>query len=288
MARIIRGTSKNSKFMIVDSKDIVQEALDLHKATPKAIEAFGKLLTAGVMMGATLKGDDLLTLRTDTDGPLNHMVVTTDAKGGIKGYMSNPAADLKSNGVAPILGKGILRVIKDMGLKEPYVGMSDIKNGDLAHDLSYYYYTSEQTPSIIALGVSLNPDMTVKAAGGYMIQLLPNAEESFIGALEEKVKVVHDITKLFEGGMDLERIAHLLYEDMEDENNEKLVENYDILEEANVSYTCNCEKEKFFRGLITLGQEELKNIFTEKEDLEVECHFCKKIYSFKEYDFFKN
>ena len=287
MARIIRGTSKNARFIAVDSKDIVQEALDLHKATPKAIEAFGKLLTAGLMIGTDLKGDDLLTLRTDTDGPLNHMVVTTDAKKGIKGYMSNPAADLQSNGVSAITGKGILRVIKDMGLKEPYVGMSDIKNGDLAHDLAYYYYTSEQTPSVVALGVSLSKDMTVKAAGGYMVQLLPGAEDSFIDALEEKVKAVKNVTELFEGGMDLERIIKLLYEDMTDENHEKLVEEYEILEETHVNYQCNCEREKFFRGLITLGKEQLQEIFTEKEELEVECHFCKKKYSFKENEFFK-
>lgn len=288
MARIIRGTSKNARFVAVDSKDIVQKALDLHKATPKAIEAFGKLMTAGLMIGTDLKGDDLLTLRTDTDGPLNHMVVTTDAKSGIKGYMSNPAADLQSNGVSAITGKGILRVIKDMGLKEPYVGMSDIKNGDLAHDLAYYYYTSEQTPSVVALGVSLNQDMTVKAAGGYMIQLLPGAEDSFIDALEEKVKAVRNVTELFEGGMDLERIIKLLYEDMADENHEKLVEEYEILEETHVDYKCNCEREKFFRGLITLGKEQLKEIFTEKDELEVECHFCKKKYSFKENEFFKS
>jgi len=287
MARIIRGTSKNARFIAVDSKDIVQEALDLHKATPKAIEAFGKLMTAGLMVGSTLKGDDLLTLRTDTDGPLSHMIVTTDAKNGIKGYMSNPAADLKSNGTSPIVGKGMLRVIKDMGLKEPYVGMSDIKGGDLAHDLAYYYYTSEQTPSVVALGVSLNEDMTVKAAGGYMIQLLPGAEDSFIDALEEKIKAVHDITKLFEGGMDLERIVKLIYEDMTDENHENLVEDYEILEETHVNYNCNCKREKFFKGLITLGKEQLKEIFTENEDLEVECHFCKKKYSFKENEFFK-
>jgi len=288
MARIIRGISKNARFIAVDSKDIVQESLNLHKATPKAIEAFGKLMTAGLMMGATLKGDDLLTLRTDTDGPLNHMIVTTDAKNGIKGYMSNPAADLKSNGISPIMGKGMLRVIKDMGLKEPYVGVADLKGGDLAQDLAYYYYTSEQTPSVIALGVSLNPDMTVKSAGGYMIQLLPDAQESFIAALEEKIKAVHDVTKLFDGGMDLERIIKLLYEDMTDENHENLVEEYEILEESHVEYRCNCEREKFFRGLITLGKDQLDDIFKEKDELEVECHFCNKKYSFKENEFFKN
>lgn len=284
MAKIIRGTSKNARFFVVDSKDIVQEALELHKATPKAMEAFGKLLTAGVMMGATLKGDDLLTLRTDTDGPLNHMVVTTDAKGGIKGYMSNPAADLKSNGTSPIMGKGILRVIKDMGLKEPYIGMADIK-GDIAQDLAYYYYTSEQTPSVIALGVSLNKDMTVRAAGGYMIQLLPGAEDSFIDALEEKIKAVRDVTELFEGGMDPERIVKLMYEDMSDESHEKLVENYEILDEHEVKYACNCERDKFFKGLITLGKDQLTEIFKEEETLEVECHFCKKKYAFKENEF---
>lgn len=285
MSKIIRGVSKNARFFLVDSTNIVQEALDIHKCSPTAIDAFGRLLTAGVMMGSTLKGKDLLTLRTDTDGPLDNMVVTADSDGGVKGYVSNPSADVvltdngKSN-VGALIGKGMLRIIKDMGLKEPYVGMSPIDSGEIAQDLAYYFFNSDQTPTVIALGVKLKDEKTVACAGGYMIQLLPGAEECFIGALEEKIQAIRPMTELMMGGMDLKRILKLLYEDMSSEDNEKLIEEYEILEEKEVSYKCNCDKDKFYRGLITLGKKELNEIFETQKFLETECHFCGKKYKF--------
>ena len=290
MGKIIRGISKNARFFLVDSTDIVQEALDMHKCSPTAIDAFGRLLTAGVMMGSTLKGKDLLTLRTDTDGLLNNMVVTADSDGGVKGYVSNPSADaaLKDNGksnVGALIGKGMLRIIKDMGLKEPYIGMSPIDSGEIAQDLAYYFFNSDQTPTVIALGVNLKDEKTVACAGGYMIQLLPGAEESFIGALEEKINAIRPLTELMMGGMDLKRILKLLYEDMNSEDNEKMIEEYEILEEKEVSYKCNCDKDKFYRGLITLGKKELIEIFETEEFLETECHFCGKKYKFTKEDF---
>lgn len=290
MSKIIRGVSKNARFFLVDSTNIVQEALDIHKCSPTAIDAFGRLLTAGVMMGSTLKGKDLLTLRTDTDGPLDNMVVTADSDGGVKGYVSNPLADVvltdngKSN-VGALIGKGMLRIIKDMGLKEPYVGMSPIDSGEIAQDLAYYFFNSDQTPTVIALGVKLKDEKTVACAGGYMIQLLPGAEESFIGALEEKIQAIRPMTELMMGGMDLKRILKLLYEDMSSEDNEKLIEEYEILEEKEVSYKCNCDKDKFYRGLITLGKKELNEIFETQKFLETECHFCGKKYKFTKEDF---
>ncbi|WP_462335195.1 Hsp33 family molecular chaperone HslO [Fusobacterium varium] len=290
MSKIIRGVSKNARFFLVDSTNIVQEALDIHKCSPTAIDAFGRLLTAGVMMGSTLKGKDLLTLRTDTDGPLDNMVVTADSDGGVKGYVSNPSADVvltdngKSN-VGALIGKGMLRIIKDMGLKEPYVGMSPIDSGEIAQDLAYYFFNSDQTPTVIALGVKLKDEKTVACAGGYMIQLLPGAEECFIGALEEKIQVIRPMTELMMGGMDLKRILKLLYEDMSSEDNEKLIEEYEILEEKEVSYKCNCDKDKFYRGLITLGKKELNEIFETQKFLETECHFCGKKYKFTKEDF---
>ncbi|WP_319204276.1 Hsp33 family molecular chaperone HslO [uncultured Ilyobacter sp.] len=290
MARLIRGASKNARFFIVDSKDVVQKAQDIHKCSPTAIAAFGRFLTAGIIMGAGLKGDDLMTLRTDTDGSLNHMVVTSDSMGRIKGYLSNPEAELplKSNGqpnVGGIIGKGMLRVIKDMGLKEPYIGISNIQTGEIAEDIAYYYYTSEQTPTVLALGVSLNDDMSIKNAGGYMVQLLPDSEEQFIDKLEAKIGAIRPVTELFEGGMDLERIAKLLYEDMEDEQGEKLVEEYELYEEIETKYSCNCDKDRFYRGLMALGKEQLQDAFSEKESIEVECHFCKAKYEFKKEEF---
>lgn len=290
MGKLIRGVSKNARFFVVDTTDIIQEAQNIHKCSPTAIDAFGRLLTAGVIMGSTLKGNDVLTLRTDTNGLLNNMVVTADSNGGVKGYLSSPNADipLKDNGksdVGGLVGQGILKIIKDMGLKEPYVGLSEIKSGEIAQDLAYYFYNSEQTPTVIALGVKLKDENTVEYAGGYMVQLLPNAEDSFITALEEKIAAIRPMTELMAGGMDIKRIAKLLYEDMSDEKGEKLVEDYEILEEKDITYSCNCSSDKFYRGLITLGKEQLKEIFEHEKDLETECHFCGKKYKFSKDDF---
>lgn len=286
MSRLIRGVSKNARFILVDTKGIVQEALDIHRCSPTAISSFGRLLSAAVMMGATLKGDDILTLRTTTNGPLSNMVATIN-KNGVKGYLSNPSADLpsKENGqpdVQNLVGQGTLHVIKDLGLKDPYIGVSTITSGEIAYDIAYYYVTSEQTPTVIALGVELENETTVRSAGGYMIQLLPGAEESFVVELEKKIQAVRSVSELFKGGMDLERILHLLYEDMNDENHEKLIEDYEILDSKEINYSCDCSREKFYKAVITLGKDQLKEILDEKGEVEAECHFCGKKYSFKE------
>ena len=291
-SRIIRGVSKNARFFVINSTDVVQKALEIHKCSPTAIAGFGRFLTAGLIMGASLKGDDKLSLITDTDGPVNNMVVTADANGHIKGYLSNPQADLplkpivNQPDVANLIGKGSLRVIKDMGLKEPYCGLSEIQTGEIATDIAYYYVTSEQTPTVIALGVDLQDEKTVRSAGGYMVQLFPGADEKFIDLLEAKIKAIRNVTELFKGGMDLERIVKLLYEDMSDETYEKLVEDYEILEERGVSYYCDCNKEKYYKGLITLGKEEILNLLEELNGtIETECHFCGKKYQFTKEDF---
>ena len=288
MDRLIRGVSNNARFVLVDTKEIVQEALNIHKTSPTATAAFGRLLTTGAIMSATLKGEDILTLRTATDGILGNMVVTANSN-GVKGYLSNPGADLPPlpNGqpdVAGIVGKGTLNVIKDMGLKEPYVGVSKIESGEIAYDIAYYYYTSEQTPTVIALGVELADENTVRSAGGYMVQLLPGAEDWFITALEEKIAAIRNVTELFKGGMSLERILKLLYEDMTDENYERLVEDYQILEEKELKYHCNCNKDKFYRGIVALGKDEINDILKEQNEIEVACHFCGKTYKFTKED----
>lgn len=294
MAKIIRGISKNARFWVTDSTDIVQNAENIHEMSPTAIAAFGRLLTAGAIMGTNLKGEDVLTLRIDSDGPINQMVATATSSGNVKGYVANPEVDLplKENGqpnVGGLVGNGTLRVIKDMGLKnsEPYMGVSKLQTGEIADDLAYYYFTSEQTPSVIGLGVSLNKDMTIRSAGGYMIQLMPNAEENFIDKLEEKISNIRSITELLDGGMDLHRIAKLFYEDMESENPDDLIEEYKILEENNISYECNCNKDKFYKGLITLGAEEINSILEQDEKIEVECQFCKTKYHYTKEDFSK-
>lgn len=292
MTNIIRGISKNARFWIIDSTEIVQRAQDIHQMSPEAITAFGRLLSAGTIMGTNLKGEDLLTLRVDSDGPIKQMLVTSGSHGNVKGYVSNPKAEvpLLENGkldIPSLIGSGVLRVIKDMGLRnaEPYMGLSKLQSGEIAEDLAYYYYTSEQTPSVISLAVSLNKDATIKKAGGFMIQLMPNADDKFIDKLEEKIRAIKPITELLEGGMSLHDIAKLLYEDMSDEKGIDLVESYSILEEKYVAYICDCTKDKFAKGLITLGEEEIKDILEKDSKLEVECHFCKKKYKFIEDDF---
>jgi len=154
----------------------------------------------------------------------------------------------------------------------------------IAYDIAYYYVTSEQTPTVIALGVDLENETTVRSAGGYMIQLLPDAEESFIVELERKIGAIRSVSELFRGGMNLESMLHLLYDDMNDENPETLIENYEILEEKEIKYNCNCDREKFYRGVITLGKTQLEEILEEKGEVEAECHFCGKRYSFKRED----
>lgn len=291
MSKLIRGVSKNARFWVIDSKDIVQQAENIHEMSPTAIAAFGRLLTAGAIMGTNLKGEDLLTLRIDSEGPIKQMVVTATSQGDVKGYVGNPTEDLplKENGqpnVGGLVGAGTLRVIKDMGLRnaDPYMGISNLQTGEIAEDIAYYLFTSEQIPSVLALGVSLNDDMTIKSAGGYMVQLMPGAEDDFIDKLENKIKSIRTINELLEGGMNPEAIAKLLYDDMGTEE-EKFVEEYEILETTEVNYTCNCSKDKFYKGLITLGKEEIDHILEHDKKLEVECHFCRKKYAYTEEDF---
>lgn len=290
MDRMIRGLSKNARFFVVDTTETVKEAERIHQCTPGVISTFGRFSTAGIIMGATLKGEDILTLRTSTDGLVGSMLLTVNSQGDIKGYLENPGAVIpvgqESYGtLKDFIGTGSLTVIKDMGLKEPYTGFSKMDSGDIANDIAYYYYTSEQVPSVISLGVSFTPEGEIAYAGGYMIQLMPDADDEFIDFLEEKVKMMRTFTELRQGGMDLERILKLIYEDTSDENHGRLIENYTILEEKKIQYSCNCKRDKFYEGVITLGKTELNKIIEEEGKLEVNCHFCGKKYVFNKEDF---
>ncbi|MBP9478007.1 MAG: Hsp33 family molecular chaperone HslO [Sebaldella sp.] len=292
MGKMIRGISKNARFFICDTKDLVQEAMDIHSCSATGISALGRVLTAAGMMGKDLKSeDDSLTIRVNGDGPAGVIITTANKNGEVKGYMGNPQVDLGENHINKLLigeaiGNGTLYVIKDMGLKEPFSGLVQIQTGEIAEDLAYYFFTSEQIPSVVALGVKVGPDYKIECAGGFILQLLPGADNNFIDKLEEKIKSIRPITELFEGGFDVYRIAKLLYEDMESDTPGELVEEYEILEESELSYKCNCSSEKYLKGLITLGKEEILNILEEDNgQIEVECHFCGKKYIFKEEDF---
>lgn len=284
MSYLLRAITenKNARIFSVDTKDIVQKAQDIHNCSGTAIAALGRLLTIGLMMGAELKNDNgVVSIKFEGDGPLKGMLVTADNKGRIKGYVGNPLADLpitdrKKLDVGGIVGKGTIRVIKDLGLKEPYVGISKIETGEVAEDMAYYYFQSEQVSTVIALGVLVNPDLSIKRAGGFMIQLLPDATDEYIKKLEEKIGMIKPVTALLEGGMDPESILNLLTEN---------IEGYEILEKTELEYYCECNREKFYRGMITIGLEELEKIFEEQDEVETRCHFCGEGYRFVRDDF---
>lgn len=279
MGRLIRGTSKNARFFIADTTDVIQNALDIHNYDIYSRDIFGKFCTFAVLMGATLKGEDKLTIRTDTDGYIKNIIVNSDSSGNIKAYLVN-----QTEGEIESLGKGIMRIIKDMGLKEPYIGITDIDYSKLANDISYYFYNSEQIPTVIAFAMEFTNDNRVLCAGAYMVQLLPSADEDFITKLERKIEAIRPMNELMKGGMSLEQIANLLYDDMDTED-DSLVEEFQILEEKEIKYQCDCNSDRFYRGLLTLGIEELTKIFDEEGEIETECQFCNKKYRFERKDF---
>ena len=292
MGKLIKGVSKYARFFICDTKDMVQEAMDIHSCSPTGISILGRVLTAAGMMGSDLKSEnDSMTIRINGDGPAGTIIATANMKGEVKGYLSNPQVETGDHDSAHIhigkaVGNGTMYVIKDMGLRDPFSGLVQLQTGEIGDDLAYYFYTSEQIPSVVALGVKINKDYKVSCAGGFIIQLLPGAENEFIDRLEEKLKAIRPVTELFEGGFDIYRIARLLYEDMGSDEEGKLVEDYEILAESEITYKCDCSRERYLRGLITLGRKEIDSILEEDGGkMEVECHFCMKKYEFTKEDF---
>ncbi|MDO5088374.1 MAG: Hsp33 family molecular chaperone HslO [Leptotrichiaceae bacterium] len=306
-SELIRGTSKCARFFLCDTTEIVREAKRIHKLDPVAVTLFGKLLTAAVMMGKDLKGEnDLLTLRISGEGPYGTLLATANKNGEVKGYTGNPEENFHKivdengefitdeTGQVRFIGNGTLQVIKDMGLKEPFVGLIKLDGEDISDIMAYYFLISEQVKSVVTLGVKMNENGDVEKAGGYIIQLLPGVEDTFIDKLEDKLRQIRSITELLTGGFSLERIVELLYEDIsvaEDEAEisgnhvKKYVEDYEILEKSIIEYKCNCTKEKFYKGIITLGKKEIEHILEEEGEIEVECHFCGKKYKFLKEDF---
>ena len=227
-------------------------------------------------MGAMMKGDkDLLTLQIRADGPLRGMTVTADAKGNVKGFAGNPQVMLPPNALGKLdvggaVGHGILNVIKDMGMKEPYVGQVGLQTGEIAEDLTYYFATSEQVASSVGLGVLMNHDNTVRQAGGFIIQLMPGASDAVISALEEKIKEIHSITTLLDVGNTPETILQYILGDLGLEINEKLP----------AKFTCNCDKSRIERALISVGKKDIQEMIDDGKPIEVNCHFCNKNYTF--------
>lgn len=277
--RIIKFLAYEGKVSIVcaNTSYLVEQARKTHDLSPVATAALGRTLTIASIMGINMKDmDDSLTIQVKGDGPLGSMVVVANNFPKVKGYVQNPLVDLPLNregklDVGGAVGKnGFLNVIKDIGLKEPYIGMVPIVSGEIAEDFTNYFATSEQLPSVVALGVLVDQN-GVKSAGGYIVTLMPDATEVEIEKIEEAIKKVKPISKMLDENLSLEEIAKIVTQD----------EEVKIVEENIIPvYECNCNKEKFERGLISLGKEELQNIVKEQEEIETICHFCNKKYRF--------
>lgn len=275
---MVRATAAEGQIraFVATSRETVETARKNHNTSPVATAALGRLLTAGAMMGSMMKGEkDLLTLRIEGDGPIGGLTVTADASGNVKGYAFHPEVMLPPNAqgkldVGGALGIGVLSVIRDIGLKEPYVGQTILVSGEIAEDLTYYYATSEQTPSSVALGVLMNKDNTVRQAGGFIIQLLPGASDDMIDRLEEKLKEIKPVTALLDEGKTPEQILdHILGEF-----------GLEILDKTPVNFYCNCDKKRVEKALISIGKKELQDMIDEGKEIEVNCHFCNRNYSF--------
>lgn len=258
------------------TKNTVETARQAHNTSPVVTAGLGRLLTAGAMMGSMMKGDrDVLTIKAEGSGPVGHYLVTADSKGNVKGYAANPNVILPANATGKLdvggsLGVGLLTVIKDLGLKEPYTGTCELVSGEIAEDLTYYFASSEQTPSSVGLGVLMTKDNTVNVAGGFIIQLMPDATEETISIVEEKISTIKSVTSMLENGLDPEGIINLILGGLDPE----------ILDKMPVRFYCNCSKERVSKALIAIGRKELDNIIEENEPIEVKCHFCNKAYNF--------
>ncbi len=273
---IIRATAAKGQIraFAATTRELVEYARSAHNTSPVATAALGRLLTGGAMMGVMMKGDkDLLTIKINGDGPIGGLTVTADSKGNVKGYVYNPGVMLPPNekgklDVGGALGVGVLSVIKDIGLKEPYEGQTILVTGEIAEDLTYYFATSEQTPSSVALGVLMNRDNTVRQAGGFILQLLPGASEEVISGLESKLAGVSSITSLLDEGKTPEMILEYLLGDF----------GLEILDKMPAAFECNCSKSRIEKALISVGKQELQDMIDEGKTIEVNCHFCNKNY----------
>ncbi|MBE5984773.1 molecular chaperone Hsp33 [Lacrimispora xylanisolvens] len=275
---IVRATAGDHQIraFAATTRDLVEHARQAHNTSPVATAALGRLLTAGGMMGIMMKGEeDLLTIKIQGSGPIEGLTVTADSKGNVKGYAYNPGVMLPPNefgklDVGGAVGEGVLSVIQDIGLKEPYVGQTILVGGEIAEDLTYYYANSEQTPSSVALGVLMNKDNTVKQAGGFIIQLLPGASEEMIELLEKRLGEIHSVTSLLEEGKTPEMILTYILGGL----------GLEIMEQTPVQFTCNCDKQRVEKALISIGRKELEEMIEDGKSIEVNCHFCNKHYEF--------
>ncbi len=275
---IVRGIAAGGQIRAFAAQSVmtVEKAREAHDTSPVATAALGRLLTAGGMMGAMMKGEkDVLTLQIKADGPLQGITVTADSKGNVKGYVGNPQVLLHANekgklDVAKAVGSGFLNVIKDMGMKEPYSGQIMLQTGEIAEDLTYYFATSEQVPSSVGLGVLMERNNTVKQAGGFIVQLMPFAQEEMISKLEENLSKITSVTALLDQGDTPEDLLGRLLGNLD----------LEITDTMPLNFHCNCSKERVERALISIGSKELEEMIKEGKPVELNCHFCNTNYQF--------
>ncbi|HHZ03405.1 MAG TPA: Hsp33 family molecular chaperone HslO [Tissierellia bacterium] len=280
MDYMIRAIDKKQSFRLfmVKSTNTVDEARLYHNTTPTASAALGRTLTAGLMMGYMMKNEkDRLTININGGGPLGTILVVSDNSGNVKGYVSNPSVDLpltekgKLNVGAAVGTNGKVTVIMDIGLREPYVGSTDLVTGEIGEDLAYYYYLSEQQNTAVALGVLVDRDYSIKSAGGFIVQTLPFIEEEDLEKLENTLNNLKSVSDYFDNDKDVEEIAKEIFSEFEIE----------ILDKIPVAFNCDCSEERMEGGLISLGKQELKEIIEEDGKIETVCHFCNKKYIFE-------
>lgn len=277
--KIIRGIAKDGMVRVIGgiTTNLVNEGTRLHECTPVASAALGRMLTAGVLIGATLKSEkELVTLKIDGGKEAKGITVTAHADSSVKGFIGNPFIDLPLNSkgkldVGGAIGTdGLLYVIKDLGLKNAYVGQVPIQTGEIAEDFTYYFTVSEQTPSAVSLGVLVDRDLSIKAAGGFIIQMMPDADPLLADLLMYRLEEIPAITTMIDDGKTAEEILELIFEGMD----------LEILESIEPKYVCDCSRDRIERALISIGEKDLQEIYEDGKEEEVVCHFCNKKYKF--------
>ncbi len=282
-SKILRGTALDGQIrvFIANTTSLVEKAKDTHQTSPVATAALGRVLTATSILGVMLKGEQhKITTRIDGQGLIGTIIATSDSSGNVKGYVTNPQVMVESStpgklNVGGAVGKdGEITIIKDLGLKNPYIGNYPLVSGEIGEDLASYFMYSEQQPSAVGLGVIIDKDYTIKSAGGFILQILPNTDENVAFILEERVKEAGSISKLIENSRDEKEIMTQLLEGL----------NPKVLEEYEVDYHCDCNRDRFEKAMISLGQKEILSLIQEDHGAELQCHFCNKKYQFSEED----
>ncbi len=275
---IVRATAADGQIraFAVTARDMVEEARARHNTSPVATAALGRLMSAGTMMGIMMKGeDDLLTLQIQCDGPIGGLTVTADSHGGVKGYVNHPEVMLPPNSrgkldVGGALGAGTLSVVKDLGLKEPYIGQTELQSGEIAEDLTCYFANSEQTPSAVGLGVLMERDNTVRQAGDFIIQLMPAVEDAIIDRLECKLSEIHSVTTYLDRGFTPEQLLTEILGEFDVE----------FLERTDTRFYCNCSRSRVEKALLSVGRKGLNEMIQDGKPVEVKCHFYNTPYEF--------